>query len=85
MLAPHISLVGECGHTKVTKAKGTKKRPWYWNEVHQVAFDNMKATITKDVVLFYPDSCKEFEIYTDISSKQLGSVITQENKPLVCF
>ncbi len=51
MLAPLTSLVGECGHTKVTKAKGTKKRPWYWNEIHQVTFHNVKATIAKDVVL----------------------------------
>ena len=55
MLTPLNSVVGECGHTKVTKAKGTKKIPWYWNEVHQVAFDNVKDTIAKDVVLSYPD------------------------------
>jgi hypothetical protein len=30
MLAPLTSLVGECGQTKSTKAKGTKKVPWHW-------------------------------------------------------
>ncbi len=29
MLAPITNLVGECGHTKVTKAKKTKKVPWH--------------------------------------------------------
>jgi hypothetical protein len=29
MLAPLTDLVGECGQTKVTKAKGTKKVPWH--------------------------------------------------------
>jgi hypothetical protein len=29
MLAPLTSLVGECGQTKSTKAKGTKKVPWH--------------------------------------------------------
>jgi hypothetical protein len=29
MLAPLTDLVGECGQTKVTKAKGTKKAPWH--------------------------------------------------------
>jgi hypothetical protein len=29
MLAPLISLVGECGQTKSTRAKGTKKVPWH--------------------------------------------------------
>ncbi len=63
MLAPLTSLVGECGQTKTTKAKGTKKVPWHWDEVHQRAFDYVKATTTKDIVLAYPDYSKVFEIY----------------------
>ena len=65
MLAPLTTLVGECGHTKVTRAKGTKKQPWHWTELHQEAFDNVKAAIAKDVVLAYPDYNKVFEVYTD--------------------
>ncbi len=38
MLAPLTSLVEECGQTKVTRAKGTKKVPWHWDEIHQRAF-----------------------------------------------
>ena len=34
MLLPLTSLVGECGQTKVTRGKGTKKVPWHWDEVH---------------------------------------------------
>jgi hypothetical protein len=79
MLALLTSLVGECGHTKVTKSNKTKKCPWHWDEVHQKAFDDVMATIAKDVVLAYQDYSKEFKIYTDTSSKQLGSVITQGN------
>ncbi len=33
----------------------------------------------------YPDYSKVFEIYTDASSKQLGAVITQDNRPIVFF
>ena len=73
------------GHTKVTRAKKTKKRAWHWDEVHQIAFDNVKATIARDVVLAYPDYSKEFQIYTDALSKQLGAVVTQGNKPIVFF
>jgi hypothetical protein len=47
MLAPLTDLVGECGQTKVTRAKGTKKKPWHWDEVHQKAFDNAKASIVR--------------------------------------
>ncbi len=42
MLAPLTSLVGECGHTKVTKANKTKKQACYWDEVHQIVFDSIK-------------------------------------------
>jgi hypothetical protein len=85
MLAPLASLVGECGQIKVTKSKGTKKVPWYWDKVRQIAFDNVRATITKEVVLAYPDYSKVFEIYTDASSKQLGGVITQGIGPIAFF
>jgi hypothetical protein len=71
MLAPFTALVGECGQTKITKAKETKTVPWHWDEVHQRAFDHVKATIAKDVVLAYPDFSEVFEIYIDASSKQL--------------
>ena len=85
MLAPLSNLVGECGHTKVTKAKKTKKVPWYWDEIHQQAFEKVKATIAKDVTLAYPDYSQEFEIHTDSSKFQLGSIITQNNRPLAFF
>eukprot|EP00804_Cyclotella_cryptica_P030162 CCRYP_009571-RA/>CCRYP_009571-RA protein AED:0.39 eAED:0.39 QI:0/-1/0/1/-1/1/1/0/162 len=85
VLAPLTSLVGECGHTKVTRANKTKKRPWYWDTVHQSALDDIKTSIAKDVVLAYPDYSMEFEKYTDALSKQLGSVITQGNRPRAFF
>ena len=70
---------------KVNRANKTKKRPWYWDTVHQKAFNDVKTSIAKDVVLAYPDYSMAFEIYTDASSKQLGSVITQSNRPLAFF
>ncbi len=85
MLAPLTSLVGECSQTNVTKAQGTKKVPWHWDKVHQRAFDHIKATITKDLVLACPDYSNVFEIYTDASSNQLGAVITQDNRPIAFF
>ncbi len=47
MLAPLTSLVEECCQTKVSKAKRTKKVPWYWTEVHQKAFDDIKTLMLK--------------------------------------
>ncbi len=85
MLAPLTSLVGECGHAKVARAKKAKKQAWHWDEVHQIAYDNVKATIPRDVVLAYPDYLQEIEIYTDAVCKQLGAVITQGSKPIEFF
>ncbi len=47
--------------------------------------DQVKATIAKDVVFAYPGFNKVFEIYTDASSKQLGAVITPDNRPIAFF
>ncbi len=85
MLAPLTSLVGECRQTKVTRTKGTKRVPWHWDEVHQSTFDHVKATITREKSLAYFDCSKVFEIYTNTLSKQLGAVITQENRPIAFF
>jgi hypothetical protein len=85
MLAPLTDLVGDCGKTKTTKKNKTKKKHWWWESIHQQAFDNVKATITKEVVLAYPDFTKPFEMYTDASTMQLGSVITQGNRPIAYF
>jgi hypothetical protein len=43
-------------------------KPWRWESIYQQAFDNVKATIVKEVVLAYPDFTKPFEIYTDAST-----------------
>ena len=83
MLAPLSNLVGECGETKATQQSKTKKKPWWWDPIHQKAFDNVKATtIAREVVLAYQDFSKIFEIYTDASTMLLGAVITQENRQI---
>jgi len=84
-LPPLSDLVAECGETKTTKKNKVKKKPWKWDPIHQAAFDCVKATITKEVVLPYPDFSKPFEIYTDASTIQLGAVITQDNRPIAFF
>ncbi len=71
--------------TKPTKKSKTKNLPYKWDSIHQRAFDNVKATIAKGVVLAYPDFTKSFEIYTDASTMQSGAVITQDNRPIVFF
>jgi hypothetical protein len=85
MLAPLTDLVGECGETKTTRMNKTKKLPWWWDPIHQQAFDDVKAAIAKETVLAYPDFLEPFEICTDASSMQLGAVIIQDNRPIAFF
>jgi hypothetical protein len=61
MLAPLTDLVGECGKTKTTNKIRTKKKPWWWDPIHQKAFDSIKAAIAKETVLAYPDFLKSFD------------------------
>ncbi len=85
MLAPLTDLVGECGETKTAKKNKTKKKPWWWDPMHQQALENVKAAIAKEVVLAYPDFSKPFEIYTNASAMQLGAVMAQDNRPIAFF
>jgi hypothetical protein len=43
MLAPLSDLVGECGDTKTTRQNKGKKKPWHWDSIHQISFDNVKS------------------------------------------
>ena len=85
LLAPLTDLVGHCGTTKSTKKKGTIKAPWHWDDIHQKAFESIKDLIARDVILAYPDYSQKFVIYTDASQRQLGAVITQNNRPIAFF
>ena len=85
MVAPLTDLIGECGETKTTRKNKTKKKKFYWTALHQESFEAIKKTIAREVMLAYPDYSKPFEIYTDASTRQLGAVITQGNRPLAFF
>ena len=63
ILVSLTNVVVECRYTKVTKL--TKKlKLQHWDAFHQQVFDNVKAAITKDVTLTYPDYSNGFDIYT---------------------
>ena len=44
VLGSLIDLVGEGSHTEVTKKKDSKKNKFYWEPVHQQAFEKNEAT-----------------------------------------
>jgi hypothetical protein len=69
---------------KSKEPKGPKRCPGLVQGPSK-SFDHVKATIAKEVVFAYPDYSKVLKIYTDASSKKLGAVITQDNRPIAFF
>ena len=63
----------------------TGKRTFVWTPKHQQAFDRMKALIAADALLVFPDRSVPFDVETDTSEYQLGSVIKQRGRPVACY
>ena len=85
MLAPLTDLVGKCGHTKVTRKSGVKKKKFYWTPTHQSAFDAVKRALARDVFLSHSNHSEPFDVHADSSEFQLGAVISQKGRPIVFF
>ena len=86
VLAPLSDLIGEHspkGKKNKKKQKSTKK--FVWTDEHEKAFLQMKKIVSREVMLAYPNFNKKFVIYTDASNKQLGAVITQDNRPIAFY
>jgi len=56
----------------------SSKRPFKWTTVEQQAFDKIKKIIMETTLLMYPDFSLPFDIYTDASKYQIGSIIGQK-------
>ena len=63
----------------------TDKTKLMWNENHQQAFDKMKAIVSTDCLLQYPDHNIPFDIETDASDFQLGAIIKQNGNPVAYY
>jgi hypothetical protein len=63
----------------------SKNVKFNWMNEHQKAFENIKKIICREVMLTFPDFSKPFHIYTDANDKQLGAVITQDEKPIAFY
>ena len=85
ILSPLTDLVGECGDKTSNKKKKSRGKKFHWDDVHQKAFDEMKKIVSREISMAYPDFSKPFEIHTDASARQLGAVITQNNRPIAFY
>jgi hypothetical protein len=77
MLNHYKAMIPCCFHLLTLLTALTKKNVKFeWIKEHQQAFDSLKNSLAREVVLAYPDFSVPFEIYTDASKYQIGSVIT---------
>jgi hypothetical protein len=68
----------------LTNLCGQNKK-FYWSEEHELAFNNIKHQMAQETMVTYPQFDKPFVVYTDASEKQIGGIVTQDNKPLGFF
>ena len=61
--------------------KSGKKTLHLTNEIDK-AFKQIKAILSADALMAYPNHNKPFHIYTDASDYQMGSAIMQDEKPV---
>eukprot|EP00741_Cyanophora_paradoxa_P011337 tig00020554_g10950.t1 len=52
---------------------------WQWTEVHQAAFEALKAALLEDLVLGYPDFERPFILSTDASTYAIGAILSQSD------
>ena len=63
----------------------TSKRTFIWTPTHQKAFERMKPLVTTDALLVSPDHSLPFDVETDASKYQLGSIIKQQGRPVTYY
>ena len=56
-----------------------------WNKIKQEVFEEIEQIVARNILLAYPDFNEEFNIRINASKFQLGSVISQEGKPIYLY
>ena len=66
-------------------SSGKKGAKIKWSTELETAFTQVKAMVSQETLLTYPDWSKTFDIHSDASDFQLGAVISQEGRPIAFF
>jgi hypothetical protein len=68
----------------LTDLSGHKKK-FIWSDIEEQAFLKMKDIMAQDAMLTYPQFDQPFIIHSDASDKQIGGIVSQQDKPLGFF
>ena len=79
-MAPFISKLAD--QTAPVRALTKKDVPFEWNSSLQKVFQNVKASICKDIALTYFDVTKPTTIQVDASKIGIGAALLQDGRPI---
>ena len=79
-MAPFISKLAD--QTAPLRALTKKDVPFEWNSSLQKVFENIKASICKDIALTYFDVTKPTTIQVDASKIGIGAALLQDGRPI---
>ena len=69
-------------NTAILRELLKKDAEFQWTEMHQKAFELVKASICKETTLAYFDRDKESTIQVDASGRGLGAVLLKDEQPM---
>ena len=72
-------------HVLVPLTELTGKCTFQWTPECQLALEHMTALVSSDALLAFPDHMQPFDVETDSSDYQLGSVIKQRWRPIAYY
>ena len=61
------------------------KAKYVWGDKEQKTFKDIKAIMSQETLLAFPDFAKASHVYPDSSDYQLGAVIMQDDRPLAFY
>ena len=72
-------------HVLIALTALTGKRSFIWTPECRQAFDQMKALVSSNALLAFLDHTQPFDVETDASKYQLGSIIKQNGHPVAYY
>ena len=66
-------------------ASGPKGIKIFWINALKISSKELKCMVSAETLLSYPDWTLTFTVHTNEYDKQLGAVISQNNKPIAFF